>query len=83
MLNTLTGPVVCTIVWGVIGLIIFWICDIPRTMKKLSWFSVVCESHLLNNSYALAGAILGVTEVSRVLRPIHDNADGPLILSVY
>lgn len=50
MLNTLTGPVVCTIVWGVIGMIIFWACDIPRTMKNLSFFSIACRSSWLHKT---------------------------------
>lgn len=40
-LNTLTEGATCTIVWGVIGLILFWIFDIPRTLLKVSWLSCV------------------------------------------
>lgn len=38
-LNTLTSSATCTIVWGIVGLLIFWICDIPRTLLKVSWLS--------------------------------------------
>ncbi|KAL6240689.1 hypothetical protein RBB50_012399 [Rhinocladiella similis] len=38
-LNTLTDGATCTIAWGIIGLVIFWICDIPRTLLKVSWLS--------------------------------------------
>jgi hypothetical protein len=40
-LNTLTNGTACTIAWGIVGLVIFWICDIPRTLQKVSWLSCV------------------------------------------
>ncbi|KIW15411.1 hypothetical protein PV08_05457 [Exophiala spinifera] len=40
-LNTLTNGATCTIVWGIVGLVVFWICDIPRTLLKVSWLSCV------------------------------------------
>lgn len=45
MLNTLTGHPVCTIVWGVIGMIVLWIFTLPRTMKNVSWLSICCKSY--------------------------------------
>lgn len=33
-----------TIVWGVIGFIILWIFTLPRTLKKVSYLSIVCKS---------------------------------------
>ncbi|KAI9671418.1 MAG: hypothetical protein M1831_004327 [Alyxoria varia] len=40
MLNTLTDHATCTIVWGVAGLVVFSACDVPRTMRNLSWWSI-------------------------------------------
>jgi len=40
-LNTLTNSATCTIVWGVVGLLVFWICDMPRTLLNVSWLSCV------------------------------------------
>jgi hypothetical protein len=40
-LNTLTNGATCTMVWGVVGLVLFWIFDIPRTLLKVSWLSCV------------------------------------------
>ena len=40
-LNTLTSSATCTIVWGVVGLILFWICDLPRTLLNVSWLSCI------------------------------------------
>lgn len=39
--NTLTNTVTCTIVWGIVGLLIFWTLDLPRTMQKVSWLACV------------------------------------------
>jgi len=38
-LSTLTNGATCTIAWGVVGLVLFWIFDIPRTLLKVSWLS--------------------------------------------
>lgn len=42
-LDTLTGGSVCNIVWGVVGMCVFWILDVPRTYRGMSWLSIVCE----------------------------------------
>ncbi|KAK4232825.1 transmembrane amino acid transporter protein-domain-containing protein [Achaetomium macrosporum] len=40
-LNTLTNSAACTIVWGVVGLAIFWVLNTPRTLKAAGWYSFV------------------------------------------
>jgi hypothetical protein len=42
-LQTLSSHSVCNIVWGVVGMAIFWVLDIPRTCKKMSYMSIACE----------------------------------------
>jgi amino acid permease len=42
-LNTLTGGTVCTIVWAVVGLGVFWALNLPRTLKYTSWMSMACK----------------------------------------
>lgn len=42
-LNTLTDSSTCTIVWAVVGLVVFWICNLPRTLKYTSFMSVACK----------------------------------------
>jgi hypothetical protein len=42
-LQTLSEHSVCNIVWGVVGMVIFWVLDIPRTCKKMSYMSIACE----------------------------------------
>lgn len=38
-LNTLSSSSTCTIVWGVVGLVIFWVLNVPRTLKFASYYS--------------------------------------------
>jgi amino acid permease len=40
-MNTLTNGSTCTIVWGVVGLAIFWALNTPRTLKAAGWYSFV------------------------------------------
>ncbi|KAH6840578.1 transmembrane amino acid transporter protein-domain-containing protein [Chaetomium sp. MPI-CAGE-AT-0009] len=38
-LNTLTNSAACTIVWGVVGLGVFWVLNIPRTLRAAGYYS--------------------------------------------
>jgi len=38
-LNTLTNSAACTIVWGVVGLVIFWVLNTPRTLRAAGYYS--------------------------------------------
>ena len=42
-MNTLTGHATCTIVWGIVGLVIFSVLSIPRTLKNISFLSIICK----------------------------------------
>ena len=42
-LNAITGHATCTIVWGVVGLIVLFLFSLPRTLKKVSYLSIACE----------------------------------------
>jgi hypothetical protein len=42
-LNAITGHATCTIVWGVVGLIVLFLLSLPRTLKKVSYLSIACE----------------------------------------
>ncbi|KAK2609562.1 hypothetical protein N8I77_003058 [Diaporthe amygdali] len=47
-MNTLTDSKVCTVAWAAIGMFIFWIFNIPRTLKYTSWMSAAsCISILV------------------------------------
>ncbi|CRK13265.1 hypothetical protein BN1723_009956 [Verticillium longisporum] len=39
-LNTLTSSSTCTIVWAVVGLAVFWVLNLPRTLKWTSYMSM-------------------------------------------
>ncbi|KAJ5747663.1 uncharacterized protein N7511_009359 [Penicillium nucicola] len=40
-LNTITGHATCSIVFGVVGLVLSLILSLPRTLEKMSWLSLV------------------------------------------
>ncbi|KAJ4287127.1 hypothetical protein N0V88_007749 [Collariella sp. IMI 366227] len=40
-MNTLTDGSTCSIVWGVVGLAIFWVLNTPRTLKAAGYYSFV------------------------------------------
>jgi hypothetical protein len=42
-MNTITGHGTCSIVFGVVGMIISLILSLPRTLAKMSWLSLVCK----------------------------------------
>ena len=41
-LNTISGHDTCSIVWGVVGLVVLFIFTLPRTLKKVSYLSISC-----------------------------------------
>lgn len=41
--NVMTGHATCTIVWGVVGLIILFLFTLPRTLKNVSYLCISCE----------------------------------------
>lgn len=40
MLNTVSNHGTCSIVFGIVGMILSFICTLPRTLKKVSWMSI-------------------------------------------
>ncbi|PYH47659.1 neutral amino acid permease [Aspergillus saccharolyticus JOP 1030-1] len=47
-INAITGHGACSIVFGVIGLIISFVCSLPRTLVKMSWLSYVSFASILS-----------------------------------
>lgn len=41
--NVITEHGTCTLVWGVIAVIVFFLVLIPRTLKNVSYLSIVCK----------------------------------------
>lgn len=42
LMNTLTNHGTCSIVFGVVGLLICFVCALPHTMEKVVWMSIAC-----------------------------------------
>jgi len=43
LMNVLTDHGTCTLVFGVVGLVICFLGALPRTMEKVYWMSVACR----------------------------------------
>jgi uncharacterized membrane protein HdeD (DUF308 family) len=41
--NTITNHGTCTIVFGVVGMILSFLCNLPRTMNKVYIMAIACE----------------------------------------
>lgn len=42
-LNVITEHATCTVVWAIIGTVVLFVGTLPRTLKNVSYFSIVCE----------------------------------------
>lgn len=42
-MNTLTTHGTCSIVFGIVGLIVSLVLSLPRTLKNMSWLSLACK----------------------------------------
>lgn len=47
LMNVLTDHSTCTLVFGVVGLVICFLGALPRTMEKVYWMSCLCECSLI------------------------------------
>lgn len=45
-LNTLSNHGTCTIVFGVVGIVVFALLTVPRTLKNVSFLAIICEYHI-------------------------------------
>jgi hypothetical protein len=43
-MNSITERATCSIVWGVVALVVLWIGTLPRTLKKVSYLSIACKT---------------------------------------
>lgn len=59
-MNVLTNHATCTIIWGVVGLAVFSIVSIPRTLKNVSFLSILSFSSILS-AVVLTMVALGVS----------------------
>jgi hypothetical protein len=42
-MNAITDHGTCSIVFGIVGMIISFFCSLPRTLVNMSWLSLVCK----------------------------------------
>ncbi|CAG8902646.1 unnamed protein product [Penicillium egyptiacum] len=47
MMDTITDHGTCSIVFGIVGLIVSFVCALPRTLRKVSWLSFVSFASIL------------------------------------
>ncbi|KAJ6186700.1 hypothetical protein N7519_008001 [Penicillium mononematosum] len=47
MMDTITDHGTCSIVFGIVGLIVSFICALPRTLRKVSWLSFASFASIL------------------------------------
>ncbi|GIC92691.1 neutral amino acid permease [Aspergillus udagawae] len=47
-MNTITGHGTCSIVFGVVGMILSFILSLPRTLAKMSWLSLVSFTSIIS-----------------------------------
>lgn len=45
-LDAISSHATCSIVFGVVGLVLSMLLSLPRTLKNLSWLSMACEGFL-------------------------------------
>lgn len=50
-LNTLTNSSQCTIMWGGVGLVVFWACNLPRTLKFTSYMSIASSLSIFSATF--------------------------------
>ncbi|GCB24888.1 N amino acid transport system protein [Aspergillus awamori] len=50
-MNDLTNHGTCSIVFGVVGLAISFVCTLPRTLEKMSWLSLISFISILSSVF--------------------------------
>ncbi|KAB8251809.1 amino acid transporter [Aspergillus flavus] len=76
MMNTLTKHGTCSIVFGVVGLILSFVCTLPRTLKKVSWLSI-------SSFISIIAAVLITMIAIGIQRPGDGHIDVTVDTSLY
>lgn len=76
MLNTVTSHGTCTIVFGIVGMIVCLVCTMPRTLKKVSYMAIASFISIL------AAVIITMVGVG-VERPGNGKVDVTVPTSLY
>ncbi|KAJ5124846.1 Amino acid transporter transmembrane [Penicillium bovifimosum] len=62
-MNTITNHGTCSIVFGIVGMIVSFICSLPRTLVKMSWLSLVSFGSIMTSVLIVMIAV-GTTKPS-------------------
>ncbi|OOF91601.1 hypothetical protein ASPCADRAFT_16880, partial [Aspergillus carbonarius ITEM 5010] len=76
MMNTLTDHATCSIVFGVVGLVLSFILTLPRTLKKVSWFSI-------SSFISILSAVMVTMIAVAIQRPGDGHVDATVDNSFY
>ncbi|KAE8318223.1 transmembrane amino acid transporter protein-domain-containing protein [Aspergillus transmontanensis] len=60
-LNSISGHATCSMVFGVVGLVVSLICSLPRTMKNISWLSILSFISILSGVFVTMISV-GITK---------------------
>lgn len=63
-MNTLTNSTVCTVAWAAIGMFVFWLFNIPRTLKYTSWMSAACKLRHTNQYWTDCASLLTTAKLA-------------------
>lgn len=80
-MNSITSEGTCSIVFGVVGLVVSFVCSLPRTLQNMSWLSLVCKhvwiiliTRQLTNSSAF-GSIFSAVMITMIAMGIQKPGD--------
>ncbi|KAG2416796.1 hypothetical protein HFD88_008012 [Aspergillus terreus] len=76
MMNTVTDHGTCSIVFGVVGLILSFLLSLPRTLKKVSWLSI-------SSFISIFAAVLITMIAIGIQRPGDGHVDATVDTSLY
>lgn len=71
LMNVLTDHGTCTLVFGVVGLVICFLGALPRTMEKVYWMSVACKYRLSLEGQLAYWLLLSIFEYLRCCDHCH------------
>ncbi|KAL4887812.1 transmembrane amino acid transporter protein-domain-containing protein [Aspergillus ambiguus] len=67
-MNVLTGHATCSIVFGVVGMIVSFILSLPRTLEKMSWLSLISFTSILS-AVLIVMIALGIQNPRAIVEP--------------
>ncbi|PLB38855.1 putative neutral amino acid permease [Aspergillus candidus] len=76
MMNTVTEHGTCSIVFGVVGLVLSFVLTLPRTLKKVSWMSI-------SSFISIVAAVLITMIAIAIQKPGNGQVDTTVDTSLY